>query len=46
MIVHQRIEMRPDVMLGKRVIQGIRVTIDPVLRKPAEGITPDSLLDA
>jgi uncharacterized protein (DUF433 family) len=45
MIVHRRIEMRPDVMLGKPVIQGIRVTVELVLRKLAEGITPDSQLD-
>jgi len=42
MIVHQRIEMRQDAMLGKPVI---RVTAEPVRRKLAEGITPDSLLD-
>jgi uncharacterized protein (DUF433 family) len=46
MIAHQRIEMRQDAMLGKPVIRGTRVTVEPVRRKLAEGITPDSLLDA
>ncbi len=45
MTVHQRIEMRPDVMLGKPVIRGTRVTVELVLRKLAEGITLDDLLD-
>ena len=45
MTVHQRIEMRPDVMLGKPVIRGTRVTVELVLRKLAEGLTPEDLLD-
>jgi uncharacterized protein (DUF433 family) len=45
MTVHQRIEMRPDVMLGKPVIRGTRVTVELVLRKLAEGITIEHLLD-
>jgi uncharacterized protein (DUF433 family) len=44
--VHQRIEMRPDVMLGKPVIRGTRITVELVLRKLAEGITLAELLDA
>jgi uncharacterized protein (DUF433 family) len=46
MTVHPRIEMRPDVMLGKPVIRGTRVTVELVLRKLAEGMTVDDLLDA
>jgi len=46
MTVHQRIEMRPDVMLGKPVRRGTRITVELVLRKLAEGITVDDLLDA
>jgi uncharacterized protein (DUF433 family) len=45
MTVHQRIEMRPDVMLGKPVVRGTRVTVELVLRKLAEGITIEDLLD-
>jgi uncharacterized protein (DUF433 family) len=46
MTVHQRVEMRPDVMLGKPVIRDTRVTVELVLRKLAEGVTLDGLLDA
>jgi uncharacterized protein (DUF433 family) len=46
MTVHPRIEMRPDVMLGKPVIRGTRVTVELVLRKLAQGMTVDDLLDA
>jgi len=45
MTVHQRIEMRPDVMVGKPVIRGTRVTVELVLRKLAEGSTIEDLLD-
>ena len=45
MTVHQRIEMRPDVMLGKPVIRGTRVTVELVPRELAEGITIEDLLD-
>ena len=46
MTVHPRVEMRPDVMLGKPVIRGTRVTVELVLRKLAEGTTQADLLDA
>lgn len=46
MTVHQRIEMRPDVMLGKPVVRGTRITVELVLRKLAEGCTLEELLDA
>ena len=46
MTVHPRVEMRPDVMLGKPVIRGTRVTVELVLRKLAEGMTQADLLDA
>lgn len=36
----------PDVMLGKPVIGGTRVTVELVLRKLAEGISLADLLDA
>jgi uncharacterized protein (DUF433 family) len=45
MTVHQRIERRPDVMLGRPVIRGTRVTVELVLRKLAEGTTIEDLLD-
>ncbi|MEW5981820.1 MAG: DUF433 domain-containing protein [Acidobacteriota bacterium] len=45
MTVYQRVEMRPDVMLGKPVIRGTRVTVELLLRKLAEGSTIEDLLD-
>jgi uncharacterized protein (DUF433 family) len=41
-----RIEINPDVMLGKPVIRGTRIPVELILRKPGEGATEDDLLDA
>ena len=41
-----RIEIDPDVMSGKPVIKGTRITVELVLRKLAEGATDSDLLDA
>jgi uncharacterized protein (DUF433 family) len=41
-----RIEINPDVMLGKPVIRGTRFPVELILRKPGEGATEDDLLDA
>ncbi len=45
-IVHDRIEINPDVMLGKPVIRGTRITVELLLRKLAEGTTERELIDA
>jgi uncharacterized protein (DUF433 family) len=45
MIEHDRIEVRPDVMLGKPVIRGTRITVEPILRKLGEGATIEDVLD-
>lgn len=42
----ERIEINPDVMLGKPVIRGTRVTVELILRKMSEGMTRAELLDA
>jgi uncharacterized protein (DUF433 family) len=42
----ERIEINPDVMQGKPVIRGTRVTVELLLRKLAEGATIPDLLDA
>ena len=42
----KRIEIRPDVMLGKPVIRGTRIPVELLLRKLAEGATEADLLDA
>jgi len=39
-----RIEIRPDVMLGKPVIRGTRVPVELILRRISEGAGEDELL--
>lgn len=46
MIVTDRIELNPKVMMGKPVIRGTRVPVELILRKLSEGATEDDLLDA
>jgi uncharacterized protein (DUF433 family) len=41
-----RIEINPDVMLGKPVIRGTRVPVELILRKLSEGATEADLLKA
>ena len=41
-----RIEINPDVMLGKPAIRGTRIPVELILRKLGEGATEDELLDA
>jgi uncharacterized protein (DUF433 family) len=42
----ERIEINPEVMLGKPVIRGTRIPVEIVLRKLSEGMTETDLLDA
>ncbi|MBS3763391.1 MAG: DUF433 domain-containing protein [Planctomycetes bacterium] len=46
MTVTDRIEINPEVMMGKPVIRGTRVTVELILRKIANGATREDLLDA
>ena len=46
MIVTDRIELNPKVMMGKPVIRGTRTPVELILRKLSEGATEDDLLDA
>jgi uncharacterized protein (DUF433 family) len=46
MTTEDRIEINPEVMLGKPVIRGTRITVELILRKLAEGATDVELLDA
>ena len=46
MIVTDRIEINPKVMMGKPVIRGTRITVELILRKLSEGATERGLLDA
>ena len=41
-----RIEINPNIMLGKPVIRGTRITVELVLRKLSEGASEADLLDA
>jgi uncharacterized protein (DUF433 family) len=41
---NNNIERRPDVMMGKPVIKGTRITVELILRKIAAGNTIDDLL--
>jgi uncharacterized protein (DUF433 family) len=42
----ERIELRPDIMLGKPVIRGTRIPVDLLVRKLGEGASEGDLLDA
>lgn len=46
MTLTDRIEVNPDVMLGKAVIRGTRIPVELLLRKLSEGATEAELLDA
>lgn len=46
MAMGDRITIAPDVMQGKPVIRGTRITVDLILRKLAEGASETDLLDA
>ena len=41
-----RIVAAPDIMLGKPVVAGTRITVELIVRKLAGGITVDELLDS
>jgi uncharacterized protein (DUF433 family) len=46
MLVANRIEINPAVMLGKPVICGTRIPVELIIRKLSEGATEADLLDA
>lgn len=43
---HNRIEIDPDIMLGKPVIKGTRIPVELIVRKIGEGASIEDLLDA
>jgi len=45
-LIQERIEINPEIMLGKPVIRGTRVPVEIILRKLSEGATEADLLDA
>jgi uncharacterized protein (DUF433 family) len=46
MSTSNRIEMNPEIMLGKPVIRGTRITVELLLRKLSEGATEEGLLES
>lgn len=43
-MTHDQIEIQPDVMFGKLVIRGTRITVEHILRKLAGGMTVGEIL--
>jgi uncharacterized protein (DUF433 family) len=41
---HERIEVNPDIMGGKPVVRGTRITVELILRKLGAGMSPESIL--
>ncbi|MGH9364924.1 MAG: DUF433 domain-containing protein [Thermoanaerobaculia bacterium] len=46
MTLTDRIEINPNVMMGKPVIRGTRIPVELILRKLGEGAAEADLLDA
>lgn len=46
MTVNDRIEINPQVMLGKAVIRGTRIPVELLLRKLSDGASEVDLLEA
>ncbi len=45
-MVSGHIEIDPNIMMGKPVIRGTRITVELILRKLSEGAMQNDLLDA
>ena len=43
-MVHTRIEINPEIMFGRPVIRGTRITVELILRKLAGGMTVDQII--
>lgn len=43
-MTHDRIEINPEIMFGKPVIRGTRITVEHILRKLAGEMTIDEIL--
>ena len=46
MLLTDRVEVNPEVMMGKPVIRGTRITVELVLRRLSEGATPEAILES
>ncbi len=45
MSINDRIEINPQIMLGKPVIRGTRVTVELILRRIGEGASVEEIID-
>ncbi len=45
MKLYDRIERKPEVMLGKPVVKGTRIPVELIVRKLGEGASIEDLLD-
>jgi uncharacterized protein (DUF433 family) len=43
-MAHDRIQTDPQIMAGKPVIRGTRITVESVLRKLSAGMTPEQIV--
>ena len=43
-MVHEHIEINPNIMFGKPVIKGTRITVEQILRKVAGGMSVTDIL--
>jgi uncharacterized protein (DUF433 family) len=43
-MTHERITIDPQIMFGKPVITGTRITVELILRKLSEGMTDEQIL--
>ena len=44
-MIHDRITIDPKVMFGKPVIKGTRITVELILRKIAEGMNDEQIIE-
>ena len=42
----ERIESNPEIMLGKPIIKGTRITVEIILKKMSDGMNIDELIEA
>jgi uncharacterized protein (DUF433 family) len=42
---HERINVNPNIMFGKPVIKGTRITVEQILRKLALGMTLEQIME-
>jgi len=45
METHKRIEVNPEIMFGKPVIKGTRITVEQILRKLAAGMSTEQIIE-